>query len=243
MAAITLPLIKKTTPFPNVETALSDPDGLLAFGGDLSVSRLVEAYQRGIFPWFSDGEPILWWSPSTRCIIDLNEFHISRSLRKVLRKQQFRFSLNTAFENVIMQCAKVPRYQSNETLQGTWITQDMITAYLCLHYKGYAHSVEVWLDNELVGGLYGVVTDNIFCGESMFHTVSDASKAAMAMLISLMKPFEYCFIDCQMPTEHLMSLGAKPVNRKSFIQRMQKANKQQLPDNFWRPRGLNYCLD
>lgn len=241
MAAISLPSIDSGKPFPPAETALEEPDGLLAFGGELSPSRLMEAYRCGIFPWFNDGEPVLWWSPSERCIIDCNAFHMSSSLAKTLRKNTFDFTVNRAFKDVIHHCAHIPRYQSGRESSRTWITQDMIEAYKRLHKLGFAHSIEVWQDQVLVGGLYGVVTDNVFCGESMFHKVSNASKAAMAMLVSLLSPYTHAFIDCQLPTEHLVSLGASTICRMDFLTRLRMANKQTLPKELWQARGLSHC--
>ncbi|MBO1256232.1 leucyl/phenylalanyl-tRNA--protein transferase [Alteromonas sp. 5E99-2] len=241
MAVLHLPLIENDTPFPSVETALSEPDGLLAFGGDLSIQRLIAAYRSGIFPWFSDGEPILWWSPSSRAIISPRTFHISKSLKKTLKKNLFTFSINTSFERIIESCSSTPRYYDNQEAAGTWITDDMIDAYINLHQAGYAHSVEVWQDNKLVGGLYGVMTDSVFCGESMFHTVTDASKAAMAVLTKLLAPYSHAFIDCQMPTDHLTSLGALTISREEFITSMNSANHTPVPNTLWTPRSFSFC--
>lgn len=241
MAVLHLPLIENDTPFPSIETALSEPDGLLAFGGDLSVQRLIAAYRSGIFPWFSEGEPILWWSPSNRAIITPNTFHTSKSLNKVLKKHVFTFSINTAFERVIDACSSTPRYYNNQEAAGTWITDDMIAAYIELHKAGYAHSVEVWRDDELVGGLYGVMTHSVFCGESMFHTSTNASKAAMAVLTKLLGPYSHAFIDCQMPTDHLTSLGALTISREEFIKSMYVANGTSLPNTLWTPRSFSFC--
>lgn len=243
MAAITLPLIEDGKPFPSPETALREPDGLLAFGGDLSPNRLLEAYRKGIFPWFSDGEPILWWSPSTRAIISPQQFHISKSLNKTIRRQTFTVSVNTAFHEVINACAHTPRPTPDGSLSGTWITDDMIQAYIALHHAEYAHSIEVWDENNLVGGLYGVVTDRVFCGESMFHRSTNASKIAMTMLVKLLAPHKDTFIDCQMPTEHLSSLGAISVKRLDFLSQLRQSNQKALPKSVWTPRILELCLD
>jgi leucyl/phenylalanyl-tRNA--protein transferase len=242
MTAITLPFIEDNAPFPNVETALSEPDGLLAFGGDLSVKRLTSAYQSGIFPWFSDGEPLLWWSPSVRAIIRPDTFHISRSLKKAIRKQAFSITINSAFDDVITACASVPRYTHNGELSGTWITSEMIQAYQRLHHHGFAHSIEVWQNDKLVGGLYGVVTHGVFCGESMFYVVSNASKVAMATLAVLLLPYGDGFIDCQMPTEHLSSLGAESIPRSTYLKMLDVANQNPIPKHVWQPRDLTECL-
>ncbi|MGI4020715.1 MAG: leucyl/phenylalanyl-tRNA--protein transferase [Janthinobacterium lividum] len=195
--------------FPNPE--LAEPDGLLAIGGDLSAERLINAYANGIFPWYSDDEPILWYSPHERFVLFPNQLKISKSMRKVLQSNQFSVTFNQDFAAVIRACASVFRDGQN----GTWITDEMENAYLQLHQQGKAHSVEVWQNNELVGGLYGVEINAIFCGESMFSKVSNASKTA---LINLCRQKKYQLIDCQMYTEHLESLGAKMISRKEFQQ-------------------------
>ncbi|MBB2146063.1 leucyl/phenylalanyl-tRNA--protein transferase [Pedobacter sp. LMG 31464] len=194
--------------FPN--TALADPDGLLAIGGDLSVERLLLAYQSGIFPWFSEDDPILWYAPYERCVIYPDRIKISKSMRKVLQAEVFEITVNQAFDKVIENCAKTPRVGQD----GTWITNDMQKAYLNLHKKGLAHSIEVWQDEKLVGGLYGVKINTVFCGESMFSLVSNASKVA---LIHLSKNIGFELIDCQLPNEHLMSLGAEMISRKKYL--------------------------
>lgn len=193
--------------FPKPE--LAEPDGLLAVGGDLSAERLIKAYALGIFPWYSGNEPILWYSPHERFVLFPNQLKISKSMRKVLQSAQFSVTFNQDFAAVIRACASVFRDGQN----GTWITDEMENAYLELHQQGKAHSVEVWQDNELVGGLYGVEVNNIFCGESMFSKVSNASKIA---LINLCRQKKYQLIDCQMYTEHLETLGAKMISRKEY---------------------------
>ena len=198
--------------FPDVQQALRDPDGLLAAGGDLSPARLLKAYRLGIFPWFSDGQPILWWSPDPRMVLFPDELKISRSLAKILRQERFRITVDTNLDAVIRQCAE-PRRDA----QGTWITQDMITAYNCLHQLGYAHSFEAWQDDQLVGGLYGVALGKIFFGESMFSRVSNASKVAFVHLVSQLKEKSFHLIDCQVETAHLGSLGARNIPRQQFI--------------------------
>jgi len=191
------------------DPALADPDGLLAVGGDLSMERLLLAYQNGIFPWFSDNDPICWYSPHERCVIYPSEVKVSKSMAKVLKSGLFVVTFNRAFREVIVNCAKVGRKDQ----PGTWITQEMQNAYIDLHEKGYAKSVEVWKDNVLAGGLYGVEIGDVFCGESMFSLVSNASKTA---LIWLCQSNKFKLIDCQLPNEHLMSLGAEMISREQY---------------------------
>lgn len=194
--------------FPDPE--LAEDDGLLAIGGDLSPQRLLLAYQNGIFPWYSNDTPILWYSPHERFVLYPVELKISKSMRQVLRSGKFRVTINTAFADVINNCSIAPR----EGQDGTWITDDMKTAYINLHQLGYAHSVEVWLANELVGGLYGVQVGRVFCGESMFSKASNASKIA---LIHLCQTGLYNLIDCQVHTEHLESMGARMIGRELYM--------------------------
>jgi len=198
--------------FPNPE--LAEPDGLLALGGDLTANRLLLAYQHGIFPWYSDDTPILWYSPHERFVLYPNELRISKSMRQVLRSDRFKVTVNQNFEAVINACSVVPREGQN----GTWITNDMKHAYINLHRLGYAHSYEVWQNDELVGGLYGVHTGRVFCGESMFSKVSNASKIA---LIALVTKGLYELVDCQVYTEHLESMGAKFISRQAYLQELQ----------------------
>ena len=190
------------------EPSLAEEDGLLAVGGDLSVERLLNAYSNGIFPWFSEGDPILWYSPHQRCVIYPDKIKISKSMRKILSVDSFRITLNHAFADVILNCATSPRKDQD----GTWITSEMQRAYINLHQNGYAHSIEVWQQNELVGGLYGVKVNQVFCGESMFSKVSNASKAALIYLTQL----NIKLIDCQLPNDHLMSLGAEMISRAAY---------------------------
>ena len=208
----------------------ADPSGLLAVGGDLSKERLLEAYRLGIFPWYSDDQPILWWSPDPRLVLDLKDFTISRSLRKTLKKAIFQVTFDHAFEQVIQACAVVPRTAQN----GTWITEEMQEAYINLHGLGYAHSVESWLGGELVGGLYGVSLGKAFFGESMFHLKTDASKAALATLVEKLKSWDFHFIDSQMTTEHMIRLGAKELPRRIFLKRLQLALRQPTKRGRWR---------
>ncbi len=198
--------------FPDPE--LAESDGLLAVGGDLSVDRLLLAYQHGIFPWYSDDTPILWYSPHERFVLYPDQIKISKSMRQVTRSGRFSITKNQAFEQVIKACSQMPR----EGQDGTWITDDMQQAYINLHRSGLANSYEVWQQDELVGGLYGVHVDHVFCGESMFSRVSNASKAA---LIFLCQQEQYQLIDCQMHTEHLESMGAQFISRTDYLEILQ----------------------
>ena len=191
---------------------MADPDGLLAIGGDLSAERLKNAYTNGIFPWFSEGDPILWFAPHERCVIFPERVKVSKSMQKVLNSGTFRISWNENFEQVIKSCAKVDR--SKQGQEGTWITDEMQEAYINLHHLGLAHSVEVWHDGQLVGGLYGLIINKVFCGESMFSLMSNASKAA---LISICHSGKFSLIDCQLPNDHLMSLGAELIPAKEYL--------------------------
>jgi leucyl/phenylalanyl-tRNA---protein transferase len=197
-------------PDPNEATK----EGIVAFGGDLSPSRIMQAYRNGIFPWYSQGDPILWWSPNPRLILELDDFRLHRSLKKSMKR--FTYKFDTAFLDVVANCANMPRKDQD----GTWILPEVIEAYGVLHTLGTAHSVEAYLEDELVGGAYGVVVGSVFCGESMFAKVSDASKAAFATLVAHLKRWGYGFIDCQVPTPHLQSLGAREVSREDFLDRL-----------------------
>ena len=208
----------------------ADPSGLLAVGGDLSNERLLEAYRLGIFPWYSDDQPILWWSPDPRLVLDLNDFKISRSLRKTLKREVFQVTLDHAFEEVIRACAVVPREAQN----GTWITDEMQEAYVNLHGLGYAHSVESWFGGKLAGGLYGVSLGKCFFGESMFHLKTDASKVALATLVEKLRSWDFHFIDSQMTTEHMLRLGAKELPRRIFLKRLQSALRYPTKRGRWR---------
>ncbi|MEE8235466.1 MAG: leucyl/phenylalanyl-tRNA--protein transferase [Gammaproteobacteria bacterium] len=197
--------------FPDVAKALRDPDGLLAIGGNLTPERIILAYRRGIFPWYDDGQPIMWWSPDPRAVIFPDEFHISRSLRRTLRKGTYSVSIDQCFNEVISQCAN-SRFET-----GTWITDDMLAAYRQLHELGHAHSVETWRGDQLVGGMYGIAIGKIFFGESMYSAAPDASKVALARLVHLLQRTGVKLLDCQVVSEHLLTLGMRPVPRKSFI--------------------------
>lgn len=204
--------------FPPVSQALRDPDGLLAAGGDLTPAWLLAAYRRGIFPWYSDDQPILWWSPDPRMILLPDELHVSRSLAKRLRNGGFTVTFNRAFEAVVDACA-APRAGQ----PGTWITAEMRDAYVALHGLGFARSVEVWREQQLVGGLYGVAMGGAFFGESMFSTVRDASKVALVHLVRAMQAGNGRLIDCQMHTRHLASLGARDIARSDFINYLEES--------------------
>lgn len=199
--------------FPPVETALDEPDGLLAGGGDLSPERLLAAYSRGIFPWFSPGQPVLWWSPDPREVLVPADFHRSRSLERTLRRRQYTVTMDRAFGDVIAACA-APRRQDH----GTWITAGMQAAYGELHARGHAHSIEVWDGDRLVGGTYGVRVRRVFCGESMFSREPDASKVALSWLAGHCPRLGIELIDCQLESPHLRSLGSRPMARADFIQ-------------------------
>lgn len=216
-------------PFPPVELALRDPDGLLALGGDLSPERLLTAYRQGIFPWYSEGQPILWWSPDPRMVLRPDQLKISRSLRKTLRKGAFRITLDEDFAAVMAACAE-PRADG----LGTWITEDMTRAYRRLHELGYAHSVEAWQDGRLVGGLYGVALGKVFFGESMFTRATDASKAAFAHLVRQLARWDFVLIDCQVYTGHLASLGAGPMPRTEFSAILQREARPPDRRGAWR---------
>jgi len=201
------------TDFPPVHEALRDPDGLLAIGGELSDIQLLSAYRKGIFPWFNEGQPIMWWAPDPRCVLLPDEIKISRSLAKNLRQNKFEIKYDSAFSDVINACAS-----ARKGIDDTWITNDMKEAYLSLHKLGFAHSVECWLDNKLVGGLYGLAMGKIFFGESMFSYASNASKIALVNLTQQLANKHFKLIDCQVHSQHLQTLGAKPIQRELFSQ-------------------------
>jgi leucyl/phenylalanyl-tRNA--protein transferase len=218
-----IPWLDVNSPFPDVSEALTtDAPGLLAAGADLSPARLLSAYQRGIFPWFSEGQPILWWSTDPRMVLRTADFKVSDSLRKTLKKvardrERWQVKFDSAFEQVMRACA-APRRDG----PGTWISEDIIAGYTTLHRQGYAHSSELWLDGELVGGAYGVSIGTMFYGESMFARVTDGSKVALAYLVHFLKQHGVELIDCQQETGHLASLGARPIPRRDFIAHLQK---------------------
>jgi len=217
--------------FPPVEKALKEPDGLLAVAGCLSPQRIVNAYQHGIFPWYSPGEPILWWSPDPRLVLFPDKFRAARSLRKTLRREVYRVTFDTAFADVISACST-----SRKDTEGTWITPEMQRAYQQLHQLGIAHSVEAWCNGELTGGLYGIALGQVFFGESMFYRRRDASKVAFAHLVQALLHWRYQLIDCQVRTEHLLSLGAEEISRSSFQQLLRKWRQSRPSENAWQKR-------
>jgi len=208
---------------------LRHPNGLLAAGADLSPARLIDAYARGIFPWFNDDDPVLWWSPDPRMVLPVHEIRISRSLRRTIRSDRFRVSADTAFAGVVAGCA-APRRDQN----GTWITGDMAKAYSRLFEMGHAHSMETWAGDELVGGLYGVALGRMFFGESMFSRRSDASKVALVLLARQLARWGFHIIDCQMSTDHLASLGAREISRASFLRHVRELVRQEPVRSPWR---------
>ncbi|MNM61982.1 Leucyl/phenylalanyl-tRNA--protein transferase [compost metagenome] len=217
--------------FPPLETALHEPNGLLAAGGDLNPQRLIRAYRHGCFPWYQEGQPLLWWSPDPRTVLFPAELHVSRSLAKCLRQQRFRVTIDQAFEEVIRECA-APR----DYADGTWITGAMQKAYIELHRKGIAHSVEAWAGNQLVGGLYGLAMGRLFFGESMFSRADNASKVAFVTLAQKLGHAGFALIDCQMPTQHLQSLGARAIPRSDFANYLRLYLDQQ-PALDWRSQA------
>jgi leucyl/phenylalanyl-tRNA---protein transferase len=221
------------TPFPPLEDALAEPNGLLAAGGDLSPDRLIDAYRRGIYPWYSEGQPLLWWSPDPRMVLFVDEFRLSRSLAKRVRRGDFDVRIDSAFDAVVDACADAPR----DGQYGTWITPDMIIAYRRLHVLGYAHSVEAWRGDELQGGLYGLALGSVFFGESMFTRASDASKVSLAALVALLQQRGVMLIDCQQETEHLASMGARPVPRRQFARSLGELINSNAPPAAW-PSGI-----
>jgi leucyl/phenylalanyl-tRNA--protein transferase len=224
-----IPFLDPDEPFPPVECALRDPNGLLAAGADLSPERLLDAYARGIFPWFGDDDPLLWWSPDPRMVLAVSDIRVSRSLRRVLRSGRFDVTMDTAFAEVMAGCAE-PRAEQD----GTWITPEMTRAYGRLAALGFAHSVEVWSDGRLAGGLYGVAIGRMFFGESMFSRVSDASKVALVHLVRQLERWGLPIIDCQMSTPHLASLGARDVARADFLRDVARLVRQPAVPAPWR---------
>jgi leucyl/phenylalanyl-tRNA--protein transferase len=210
-----IPWLHGDDPFPPVSCALDEPNGLIAAGGRLTVERLVSAYRQGIFPWYSEGQPVLWWTPDPRMVLEPHAIRIARSLRKRLRRRDYEVRVDTCFTAVVRACAE-PR----EGQAGTWITAEISRAYTALHRAGLAHSVEVWIDGALAGGLYGVALGRMFYGESMFARATDASKIALAHLARQLERWEFGLIDCQMETAHLASLGAHAVPRREFMSKL-----------------------
>ena len=210
--------IENDCPFPPLSQALTEPNGLIAIGGDLNAQRLLNAYSQGIFPWFNEGEPVMWWTPNPRMVLFPVELKISNSLKKTLKKPLFEVRFNTAFRDVISACSESKRHGQ----AGTWISPEMINAYCNLHEKGHAICMESWQNNQLVGGCYGVIINNMFYGESMFHTQTDASKVAFAHLVQHLQQQGVGMIDCQMHTPLLASFGAREIQREEFMQNLTK---------------------
>lgn len=218
-----IPWLSRALAFPPLESALREPNGLLAAGGDLSPERLLLAYRQGIFPWYAPGEPILWWSPDPRMVLLPSELHIPRSLNKTLRHKPYEIRFDTAFRHVMQACATAARPGQD----GTWIVADIVDAYCRLHELGWAHSAECWMDGELLGGLYGVAIGKMFYGESMFAQRPDASKLAFAHLVRWLDEQGFGLIDCQMHTEHLSRFGAREIDRATFLRELTRLN--QMP--------------
>lgn len=218
-----LPWLTPEPVFPDPQTALEEPNGLLCAGGDLYPERLQEAYRNGIFPWYEEGQPLLWWSPDPRCVLYFDQLHISRSMRRFLSRKPFRFAFDQSFQGVMAGCA-APRGED----RGTWITADMLAAYQHLHESGLAHSIEVYEGAELVGGLYGVALGRCFFGESMFSRTTNASKAAFIMLARHLAHWGYHFLDAQVTNPHLLSLGATEIPRQTFLKQLRENVDKRL---------------
>jgi leucyl/phenylalanyl-tRNA--protein transferase len=223
-----VPWLRSDSAFPPIDAALDDPNGLLAAGGDLSPERLLAAYRHGIFPWYNEAQPILWWSPDPRMVLFVSEFRQPRSLRRVVRSHRFEIRADSAFRSVMAGCAEPRAGQS-----GTWITPAVIDAYTALHEQGHAHSVEAWRAGELVGGLYGVAIGRMFFGESMFARETDASKVALVKLIAILDRLGMPLIDCQQDTEHLRRFGARPVARRVFADWLSRLVNSPQPAEDW----------
>lgn len=224
-----IPWLEPGDPFPPVDTALRDPDGLLAAGLELTPQRILDAYRQGIFPWFSEGQPVLWWSPDPRMVLVPSEIRVTPSMRKVLRNRPYEVRCDTAFEAVMRACAE-PR----DGQGGTWISDHMIAAYGALHMQGWAHSVETWVDGELAGGLYGLALGRMFYGESMFSRARDTSKIALVHLARYLESQGYALIDCQMNTAHLASMGGREIARSEFCRVLSQSVQSAHPRR-WRP--------
>ncbi len=214
---------------------VDDVDDIVAIGGDLTPERLIVAYKNGIFPWYDENSPILWWSPDPRLILRPEEIHVSKRLKRTIRQKKFKVTINYAFEEVINWCSEIKRKDS----EGTWILPEIIDAYTELHVRGYVHSVEAWYRGELAGGLYGLCMGKVFFGESMFYRISNASKVAFVWLVLMLKKAQFRFIDCQQVTEHLMSFGAKPIERKQFLKELKRSLWEDPPQDLWQPRELS----
>ncbi|MBL8484898.1 MAG: leucyl/phenylalanyl-tRNA--protein transferase [Rhodocyclaceae bacterium] len=223
-----IPWLDADSPFPPVSRALTDPNGLLAAGADLSPARLLDAYRHGIFPWYAEGEPILWWSPDPRMVLFPAEVRITRSLAKRLRRSDYEVHLDRSCSEVIAACGATRRHGA-----GTWITPQMLAAYSRLHKLGYVHSVETWIDGKLAGGLYGVAIGRAFYGESMFTRATDASKIALAHLARYLEMRQFAVIDCQMTTAHLASLGGREIDRAQFVRGLATWTQEGAPAGLW----------
>ena len=224
--------------FPSVDNALEEPNGLLAAGGDLSTKRLINAYSNGIFPWYDDDQPILWWSPNPRAIIIPSQLHCSKSLKKTIRKSMLTYTFDKAFTDVIGRCGAVREHN-----QGTWITEEMRDAYTELHYQGHAHSIEIWDEQELVGGLYGVAIGKVFFGESMFSLQANASKMAMLAIGKHLGECGYKLIDCQVESDHLFTMGAVLITRDNFIQSLRNLVDATADKHPWDTSGKMLLRD
>lgn len=237
---IRLPLLDPASPerFPDPRHALVEPNGLLAFGGDLSPRRLLAAYERGIFPWFNEGEPILWWSPDPRCVFDAAALEPNRSLRRTLAGKDWRVSVDEAFVRVMRACAAPRPNQS-----GTWISPAIIDAYASLHTQGHAHSVEVWEGAMLVGGVYGVSVGRLFCGESMFSAQSGGSKLALVALAALLREWGFPLLDAQVSNPHLLGLGAREIPREAFLGQVRRLAAQPFDATAWRQVNARPAID
>jgi leucyl/phenylalanyl-tRNA--protein transferase len=227
-----VPWLRGDAPFPPLAKALKSPNGLLCAGGDLSPARIVDAYRHGIFPWFSEGDPILWWSPDPRMVLFPDELKVSRSLRRTLDRGVYETRFDTAFPDVIEACAAPRDGQS-----GTWIVPEMVEAYTRLHELGFAHSVESWREGELAGGLYGMALGKVFFGESMFTRETDASKVALARLVERLRSRGFRVVDCQQATPHLASLGAREIPRSEFAQLVQESIQYPPTGERWSPEN------
>lgn len=230
-----MPLFRLTDELIFPPPDLAEENGLLAVGGDLSEGRLLLAYSKGLFPWYSEGDPILWWSPDPRLVLFPEGLKISRSLNQTIKKGVFKVTLDMAFEQVIRHCAFIHHEEDG----GTWITGEMMNAYIGLHNSGYAHSVEVWFDEKLAGGLYGVSLGSAFFGESMFTKKSDASKVAFVTLVNQLMKWDFTLIDCQTPTAHLKRLGAQEIPRGDFLLMLKSALKVPTRKGKWKLENLN----
>ena len=237
---IRLPLLDPASPerFPDPRQALAEPNGLLAYGGDLSPRRLLAAYERGIFPWFSPGEPILWWSPDPRCVFDTATLKANRSLRRALAGTDWRVTVDEAFLHVMRACA-APRPGQH----GTWIGPSIIEAYASLHTQGHAHSVEVWDGTALVGGVYGVSVGRLFCGESMFSAHSGGSKLALVALAAMLREWGFPLLDAQVSNPHLLGLGAREIPREAFLAQVRQLAGQPFDPLHWRRVGARVATD